>query len=458
MKKKYCTTIKQISLFFLILMIIFTTGCLSGQKASIIDSNEEMLEINIYSSDKVSLNTIDEFNKSSKVKINPTIININSQSDIDNYKTQLATSISAGEGPDIIYDYPETFPSLWKMINNGVFYDLNEIIKKDKEFDLSEYNSKIFDGGVIDGKRYFIPLYFKISLIWSSSSILSNNNLMISEDGWTWDDFSKLCTKYTGEKENGEKYFIGNSFNFESIMKNCWLDYIDYSKKEANFESKQFVDLLSNYKKIHMNILPDKKLKAPEIYFKYLKNNSLALVNGDNSMVYMWVNSSWISKVLNSEISCFLYPNDSNMTRINAQISKFAVINKSCKFKREAFNFIKLLLSEKYQNNGIDTKWAPVNLSAYHNIQNEYSSDNGNDKPIANFQSNEKNTYTSVALPDKTIRQLNSYYRNIESCSYVDSNIMNIINQEVEAYISGKQSVLQTSKIINNRVKIYMNE
>lgn len=127
-------------------------------------------------------------------------------------------------------------------------------------------------------------------------------------------------------------------------------------------------------------------------------------------------------------------------------------------WKKEAFNFIKLLLSEKYQNNETGTKWSPVNIKAYTSIQNQYSGDSGNNKQIANFQINENAPYLSAALSDNTINKLNLYYKNIQKCSYVDTNVLNIINQEVESFLAGKYSASQTAKLINDKVQLYMNE
>lgn len=157
-------------------------------------------------------------------------------------------------------------------------------------------------------------------------------------------------------------------------------------------------------------------------------------------------------------MSCFLYPGKGNINEINAQVTKFAVINNNCKNKKEAFGFIKLLLSEKYQNNETGTKWAPVNIKAYTSIQNQYSGDSANNKQTANFLVNENTPYLSVALSDNTINKLNLYYKNIGQCSYVDTNILNIINQEVEAFLVGKHNAPQTAKIINDKVQLYMNE
>ena len=450
---------KQIIFILFVCLITFNTGCFKGTTSVDESLNKENLRINIFNDDYVAISAISEFNKSSKIKITPAMIDIKSQNDITNYKTRLTTEILAGQGPDIIYDLPENFPSLWKIINTGAFCDLNKLITNDKEFNLSEYNEKVLECGVINGKRYFIPIYFKIPIIWSSNTILENNKLIFNDKAYSWDNISEQCTKYVNNHDSyGNKYFIGNSFNFEAIIKNCWTDYINYPEKEVNFDSEEFVKLLNNYKSIYQYILPDSKLKAPDIFFEFLKNDSLALVNGDNSIAYLWICSSWVNRVLDADMSCFLYPGKGNINDINAQVTKFAVINNSCKSKKEAFNFIKLLLSERYQNNETETKWAPVNTKAYTSIQNQYSGDSGNNKQIANFQTNENTPYLSAALPDETINRLNLYYKNIRQCSYVDTNILNIINKEVEVFLVGKHSAPQTAKIINDKVQLYMNE
>jgi multiple sugar transport system substrate-binding protein len=455
--KKFKTTNKIYLILILLAILVNLIGC-SNEKDSVSSSDgKKILQMYVYSHDIITLNAIGEFNKSSKITINPNLINDNNKNDIDNNIKKTSTSILAGEGPDIIIDYASVYPSLWKIVQNDVFCDLNEYIRKNKDFNLSEYNSKVIDCGVINDKRYFIPVTFSVPLIWSSDSLLHKNNIKINENKWSWEEYGKLCNKYIDINSNKEKYFIGNSFSFQSIMESCWQNYVNYSKKESYFDTDEFVRLLKVYKSTYLSILPDTKLKAPELFFEFLKNNSLLLVNCDISVYYMWINNTAVNKILESDMSCFPYPTESLTQQPSAHVKKFIAINKSCKYKDEAFEFIKLIISEKYQNSGKDIFGLPVNIKAYRDIINECAGENGSDKSIANFSSGQI-PYTSLPLSEKTLNRFDSLINSIEDCAYVDNNIMGIIDEEVAAYLAGRQNEVQTAKSINDRVQIYMNE
>lgn len=456
MIKKFKTTNKIYLILILLAILVNLIGC-SYEKDSVSSDGKKILQMYVYSHDIITLNAIGEFNKSSKITINPNLINDNNKNDIDNNIKKTSTSILAGEGPDIIIDYASVYPSLWKIVQNDVFCDLNEYIRKNKDFNLSEYNSKVIDCGVINDKRYFIPVTFSVPLIWSSDSLLHKNNIKINENKWSWEEYGKLCNKYIDINSNKEKYFIGNSFSFQSIMESCWQNYVNYSKKESYFDTDEFVRLLKVYKSTYLSILPDTKLKAPELFFEFLKNNSLLLVNCDISVYYMWINNTAVNKILESDMSCFPYPTESLTQQPSAHVKKFIAINKSCKYKDEAFEFIKLIISEKYQNSGKDIFGLPVNIKAYRDIINECAGENGSDKSIANFSSGQI-PYTSLPLSEKTLNRFDSLINSIEDCAYVDNNIMGIIDEEVAAYLAGRQNEVQTAKSINDRVQIYMNE
>ena len=458
MLKRFRTINKIHLILILSAILVNLIGC-SNEKDSVPSSDGKgILQMYVYSHDTITLNAIGEFNKSGKITINPNLINDNDKNDIDNHIKKISTSILAGEGPDIIIDYAAAYPSLWKIVQNDVFCDLNEYIRTDKDFNLSDYNSKVMDCGVINDKRYFIPTAFSVPLIWSSDSLLHKNNIKIDENNWSWEEYGKLCNKYIDiNRSDKEKYFIGNSFSFQSIMESCWQNYVNYSKKESYFDTDEFVKLLKVYKSTYLSILPDNKLKAPELFFEFLKNNSLLLVNCDISVYYMWINNTAVSKILESDMSCFPYPAESLTQQSSAHVKKFVAISKSCKYKDEAFKFVKLLLSEKHQNSGKEIFGLPVNRKAYRDIVNECAGENGSDKTIVSFSS-EQIPYTSIPLSEKTLNRFDSLIENIEGCAYVDNNIMGIIDEEVAAYVAGRQNEVQTAKSINDRVQIYMNE
>ncbi len=444
----------------LLSIFLIINGC-SGNSDSPADKNASgTLKMYMYSYDEAIQPAISRFNDFSSIKINADVVNGSSQAELEEYRNKITTSILAGEGPDIIVDYPATFPSLWKMAQNGAFCDLNEYIDKDSGFKLSDYYSQPMEGGVINGKRYFMPVSFAIQLMWSTEGILNKYGININEDNWTWEEFVKCFRKFSSANENrDDKYFAGATFGFESIILGCWPEFVDYSNKKTYFNSSAFMEMLEAYKAVYPKILPDSKLEMPELYFKFMKEESLIFVRQSSTLWSLWLHNTAVNKLLGSEMRVYPFPYGAGGTKINGQIYRFAAVNAASRYKEEAFEFVKLLLSEESQSkNEEEFSWLPVNKKAYERAKKKYAGTEGNDKSILNFSPEGSQQYTSVSLQDELLLKLDGYLNNMDRCSYIDNNILQIIKEEVQAYIAGRQDADQTARDIDNKSALYMEE
>jgi len=67
----------------------------------------------------------------------------------DEFKSRLLTELMAGEGPDVIVLSPSTkkgsitIETMRKLVESGVFCDLEPYISKDESINLSEYNETV---------------------------------------------------------------------------------------------------------------------------------------------------------------------------------------------------------------------------------------------------------------------------------------------------------------------------
>lgn len=90
---------------------------------------------------------------------------------------RLQTELMAGRGPDVLL-LPTT--STWQMLNaetnvgsvpisdvnfamrNGIFYDISEFYDTDNELNKDGFVPAVMDAGVVDGKRFVLPLRYNI--------------------------------------------------------------------------------------------------------------------------------------------------------------------------------------------------------------------------------------------------------------------------------------------------------
>ncbi len=91
---------------------------------------------------------------------------------VEQYKTRMSTELLAGEGPDVVFLDPQYFDNIDKLASGGFLEDLNPYFEADADFDISKYYAPIFDSGLNDGKRVFVPYHFRLPSYVSSEERL----------------------------------------------------------------------------------------------------------------------------------------------------------------------------------------------------------------------------------------------------------------------------------------------
>ncbi len=234
----------------------------------------EKKELKIYLMDynKNAMNAVEEYNRGN----DNSVIRVTAFEDRDEYRKRLSTEILAGEGPDIVLFNDRDLPTIRKMINSGVFCDMEAFIRNDSEFDYSELNRKVFDCGVLNGKRYVVPLEYNLSTLYTTPGISKSGNISLEGGDWSWDGIRSITNGYSDMEKN--KYFL-TSLQLKEVIIGSGLKLIDYEKRQVFFNSPDFVRLLKVYREICNNCcMPE------EIQERYGQDDISLMKNGKLSM------------------------------------------------------------------------------------------------------------------------------------------------------------------------------
>ncbi len=451
MKAKMCRV-----LLLMITALVSVTACSSSDD---VDSRKSKnvkaeIKIDVLSYDRYILAAIKQFNETH------TDISINYGDVItysEEYKNKYITSLSVGEGPDIIRIDPKMglLTAVHKTAKSGIFYDLNEFIEKDKNFKLTDYNQKVMNSGIIDGKRFLIPLRYNFSTYFAKEGVLKKNGFTTEGQNYTLENFTNEVYAFMQKNKGTGKYFMTlHNFTLSDIVKISGLSFVDLNKKNAKFDSTEFIDLLNIYKKLY-----SVKTEIPKDIVYYSSDDTFGSsivcpdFNNGNSLIINNMDSLlWSRDKNNKEANTYLFPKYAKKKSILLEPMLYLAINSKCKYKKEAFEFIKLLLTEEYQKVD-DLKGffsIPVNNNAYLNNVNFYISNLDNTKP-------ENGEYDS----EKRKAQVKEQYKEIQKisvCDTVDTQVYNIIDSEAKAFIDGKYSAERTAEIIQDKVMLYLNE
>ncbi len=373
----------------------------------------------------------------------------------DQYKemnTKISTELMAGEGPDIIIFSANTFNSLHKVTNSGIFTDLNELISKDKDFNKNDYYENIFDCGIYDSKRFYIPLEYVIPYFRTTDSTLKENNITIDQSGLSLDSLHKLSQNYVTNNKN--KSLIYCNFGFSSMMRISGQKFVDNEKRKSYFNTKEFINLLKKYKDINTAIAPYDTCTKYNSYIDMTKDKKLVMAfdQGNQSPEQLWAFNSMYNGVIGDDMN--IIPLIDNGI-CYAKVGNCIGINSHCKNKEAAFNVLKIILSKDLQKatdsygNRNGALLLPINKQAFNEDINYY---------LSNTTSGFGSEYPAKKLPKELAEKLNLLIGKTQLEQRMDTEVQNIVHEALDNYINGKTSAEQTAKAIDDKVMLYLNE
>jgi multiple sugar transport system substrate-binding protein len=270
---------------------------------------------------------------------------------------QLATDIVAGRGPDILFPNwmrGDTF----KMANAGAFLDLNEFIEQDEDFNLDDYVRGALDGGIFNGKRYAIPVEYRVPGILLSvprnlNTIGFDMSQMTDVASFMHEAMRILPEAQKQSTFNGLVAHEVGSFWRHYLYETAGIQLVDY---ETNIvlpdeeRLRQFVEAYKPYYPLDNTNYGRgqfERLVSGEVLFLYSRPALIRLFFGDATRL----------KRLTGYQAITLRGIDGN---IHARAEISTAIRSGSPNAQNAWNFIKVLLSPHIQDNGRAMMYVPI--------------------------------------------------------------------------------------------------
>lgn len=170
---------------------------------------------------------------------------------------------------------------------------------------------------------------------------------------------------------------------------------------------------------------------------------------------------SWIEiykKIMNEDISLIGYPGEEGGSAFNVP-NLFGIISSSSK-KEGAWSFIRTYLTDEYQNNISDL--FPINETAFNNIlirktneQYDLNSEGElveNRRLVAYYLNGERIEVMVGARTMAEIDRIKNIVKSTNSVSYINENLMNIINKNAKFYYDGEKNIDEVVDGIQNNI------
>lgn len=354
---------------------------------------------------------------------------------------KLNTELMAGKGPDIIFGY---FPVV-DYIEKGMLVNLEEFINRDKGFSIKDYNENLINASKVEYGFYSLPFDYEMNCFLVNTKLMEQRGIVLNED-INWEQLYNMVAK--ANSNSREKFYILPKMEYEELfylMIYGDIDYyIDKKNKLARFDSQDFIQALEL-----LSHIVDENLIHPDIGYKKIIRSDGELAPED--ILLIPISFSGYKQIWQAGMyydGFHIIPDIRGFSTDIREVSVRSIaINKNSQYKEEAWELIKLLLSEEVQYKlSVEENYLPVNIKA-------------DEKSLADMFKDMNLIPKEWYRPtEKDIDHLKSYMAEINKIQSSDPELYDLIWNEVEKYMKNEKTAEETAKAVQNKVMLYLQE
>lgn len=391
--------------------------------------------------------------------------------DYETYVKNLNTQIMSGKGPDIISVAGLPYEN---YISRNILADLSDMMAADSSFDMNKYYTNIFDALRHNGKLYVLPTSFTFNIIMANQGILDQESIAIDDSKWTWNDFRTIAEKVTKKDgDSGSRAALPSVSSIELLnlfTRGSYSNYIDEDSKNANFTSREFMDLLNTVKAFDDGSLTNSSVKNDMA--------SILEAAGREAIVFYpyaitdYNMYGFMKAAFKEQLSLYNLPSAGVSTGGAFTSNSMYAINRNSQYKSESWEFLKILLSDEIQSqnmqggamqssqSGASTlSGFSVNKAAQQQKAQQATdaSQSGNMRMMIR-SGDDSISLSSASMSQSDIDYINGFISGLTTYANADANISSIVQDETGAFFSGDKSVEETANLIQGRVNTYLRE
>ncbi|NCB74395.1 MAG: extracellular solute-binding protein [Clostridia bacterium] len=364
--------------------------------------------------------------------------------------TKLNTEIIAGNIPDMIDISNLPYK---QYAAKGLLEDLYPYIESDSELSRDDLMPGILNAVETEGKLYQLVSSFSVV------SIVGSPDVVGTEMGWTMDDMQKIIEEHPDADSPFGSYMTRDNVLQYLCMLNMD-NYMNWQTGECSFNSDEFKKLLTFAKSFPEKIEESSDGEDwvdPSVLVSEGRQ-LFSIFNASDFQSYQYYKA-----MFGGAITFKGLPTESGVGNI-AQINGGLAMTTACKAKEGAWQFMRVLLSEDYQEN---LSWGyPISQKAFDKklaeaMVQEYTTDeNGNKVPVSSggMSMGGDMSVDFYAITQEEADQIVNMINSVKHTAVYDQSLLDIISEESAFFFSGEKTVDQVADIIQSRMSIYINE
>ena len=369
----------------------------------------------------------------------------------DECEAILQAEIPAGKGPDLLFSYYGLLPDIYKTMDSGVLVDLNPYMANDPDFSLSDYNEGVLNGGVINGKRYIVPINYTIPMLLTTEELLFENGIDPSSLN-SFDGFINACTEFR-EKNPEKRLFTTGASNYylQNLYEYSGLRMIDYEKKEISINEERFNKIMDLCRLYYKNPPEDGFMDSQIMLYR-----RETMFGNCETTEFSYFTAYAVIKYMQQETPIFCtVPNEDD--GVTASIFYFSGIPVGAQNKINGYRFLKILLSDEYQNGIEDDNTRgqygtmPVGLPVRTESLQKHLSYVANHIDLGD---------PDLVFPigDEEVEKFCQVTENITDSALIPKILFSYVKNTMMQYISGKMDYEKAYAKLYNTLDIYKDE
>lgn len=367
-------------------------------------------------------------------------------------RAEFYSDIVSGNCPDII-DFGPANADINQYIEKGLIEDLIPYIEKDEEISIEDFIPNVVEAYKVDGKLYVLPEAFYIKGFFGAASVVGQ------ESNWTLEEFIDVTEKF--EKSAEICGFKTGESILDLLCNYNMSRYIDWSKGECYFDTGEFAKILEfSYDYVKNN--ENRKNEDDISEITKIRIGQQILFDTDIETCDNYMASK---EIFGEDITFKGFPsNKGNGIVINPRSdSSLIAISSKSKYKEDAWEIIRNRYLPKGEFESMNYR-IPIrqdDLEIVLNkamIPNTYIDENGNEKISYGSWTLGDATVTINYPTEEDIKKIKKIINSADTMASGNEVIMEIINEEADAYYKGQKSSDEVAKIIQSRVSLYVKE
>lgn len=359
----------------------------------------------------------------------------------EKYLKKMNSAFLAGKGPDLV---DTDYLPMHKYAGKKLLSNLLQIMANDPTFKKGDYFFNVLGNLNSDGSIYKMPLFFQIEGLIGNGEALGKAGVDFDDKSWNWDQFIHTLKEL---RKNGNPSYIpfygvsDESTFFLYLFTSRITEFVDEVNRNASIDSASFIDLLKKTKTLFKEGLVSESLpnnSSGGFYFQSALFETPQSFFG-RSKGYGYTLKSpklYFQPMLDGE-------HPSHAFRTVGGIG----INERSPVKREAWEFIKFLLSEEMQSPLAKGQGFPLNKKALDNQMNQ----------MAKEGAKENGNVYRVSQAD--IQLLKQFVADAgRSGNWGSSEITSMVYEGTKPFFSGQKSAEAIAKLIQGKATLFLNE